>query len=391
VLRGVLLSILVGVIGGLTHLNEPLTSEILARTAPSLIDLGIALFSGMAGAYALSNYSAAASALPGVAIAAALVPPLAAIGITLVTGHFRESIGATLLFLTNFVAISSATAFVFLILGFRPTPGQKERQEVQVRSVRIALMLLATISILLVAFTYMLTQESRRETQIREVVKRNVEEITGARVVNPEDLVINGDISNPDEPLQMDLTARSTRSIPHTKVIELQDQISIELQRTVGLRLTVILVTDLDPVIPPTFTPTPTPTNTFTPGPTPTSTYTPTHTPTTLPTDTPTPTATAIPMTNTPTATPTDTATPTLTPTFTPTPTATPLTAVVNYPYGLNLRAEPGQLSEVRTILEEGAVVILLDGRETAGGLEWQQVSYDGLVGWVSAEFLSPN
>jgi uncharacterized hydrophobic protein (TIGR00271 family) len=387
VVRGVVLAILVSALAGLSHLGKPLTHELQARVEPSLIDLSIALFSGMAGAYALSHFSAAASALPGVAIAAALVPPLATAGITLVSGHFRESLGALLLFATNFVAISSATALVFLVLGFRPTPAQKTRREVQAKSVQVALLLLAIIAVLLAVFTYRLTQASLVETRIREVVGNMVVEVTGARIADPEDLVIEGDTADPKQPLQMDLTARSTERVPYQKVVELQDRIGIELQRNVGLRLTVILVTELDPVVPPTQTPTPTPTNTGTPSPEPTLTPTIAHTATLDPTSTP-----SSAPTQTPTTAPTETETPTAAPTLTPTPTFTPTppTAIVDYPYGVNLRAEPNRSAEILMFLEEGSVVILLDGIERSGGLEWQQVAFGGQVGWLSNEYLAP-
>jgi uncharacterized hydrophobic protein (TIGR00271 family) len=385
VLRGLLLAIAVGGVAGLSHLGQPLTPELLARTEPSLIDLSIALFSGMAGAYALSHFSAAASALPGVAIAAALVPPLATAGIALVTGHYRQFAGALLLFATNFVAISSATAFIFLLLGFRPTPAQKVRREVQVRSVRIALLLLAIIAIMLTVFTYQLTQSSLVETRIREVVTDRLSDVTGATLSGPDDLVILGDMEDPKGALHMDIIARSTERISHSKVVELQDSIGIALQRTVGLQLTVILVTELDPVVPPTHTPTPTPTSTPTLGPTPTATPTQTNTPTASPTHTPTmlptstSTSTAMP-TETPTATPTETATPTYTP--------TPPTALVDYLFGLNIREEPGTDADVIGFLQDGSIVVLLEGRETVDGLDWQQVAFDGQVGWVSDEFL---
>lgn len=381
VMRGVLLAVFVSALAGLVRLHQPLTPELLARTQPTLIDLAIALFSGMAGAYALSH-SDAAGALPGVAIAAALVPPLSTIGITLITGHFQESLGAALLFLTNFVAISSATALTFLILGFRPTPAQKARREVQVRSVRVAMLLVVIVALLLTVFTYQLAQDAALEADTRELVSKSVVEVTGAWVESPQDLLIEGDITNSKAPLTMNLTVRSTRDIPHRKVEELQDAISIELQREVGLTMTVIKVTELDPKVPPTQTPTPVPTNTATPGPTPT--FTPTFTPTPMPTDTLTPDPT-----DTPTPVPTDTVTPVTT--DTPVPSPTPQTAVVTTPYGLNLRAEPERAAEILAFLPPESIVVLLDGRETADNLVWQQVEADGLVGWVSNEFLAPN
>jgi hypothetical protein len=159
-------------------------------------------------------------------------------------------------------------------------------------------------------------------------------------------------------------------------VVDLQEQIGIDVQRPITLTLTVINVTELSPVIPPTFTPTPTATNTGTPDPTATATNT--------PTPTPTPTATA---SGTPTAVPA-TPTPTPTPTLTPTPTTTPRTAIVTYPYGLNLRAGPTTAAASFGLLEQDTVVILLDGRETADGFEWQQVNVGGQVGWVADQFL---
>ena len=379
VARGAALAIIVGMIAGLAHLGEPLTGELAARTQPSLLDLAIALFSGLAAAYALANFSSLASALPGVAIAAALVPPLATVGIAFVTGHFTESFGALLLFITNFVAISSATALVFLVLGFRPTASQKDRREVQARSARVALVLLVVISVLLFGTTYRLAQNQSQETHVRDVTAQAVADVIGGKLV---ELDITGDVANQNDPLGMALIVRSSEPVPYVKVLELQDTIGIELQREVGLTMSVIRVTELDPVVPPTQTPTPTLTSTPTPGPTPTSTNTPTATAT--PTSTPTSTPTASP---TMTASPTATETPTSTPTETPTPTATPRTAVAIYPYGLNLRAEPGRESEILRLIPFDAVVILLDGQEEIDDLLWQEVSYEGQSGWAVADY----
>ena len=102
-----------------------LSEEVLARGTPNLFDFGIALLSGIAGAYAIAR-PGAASALAGVAIAVALVPPLAAIGIALVKGVYLVAFGAAVLFLTNLVAIISGSGLVFRLLGIdlqgRETP-----------------------------------------------------------------------------------------------------------------------------------------------------------------------------------------------------------------------------------------------------------------------------
>ncbi|VAW31999.1 hypothetical protein MNBD_CHLOROFLEXI01-2770 [hydrothermal vent metagenome] len=381
VLRGVLLAILVSAAAGLLSINQEATPELLARTQPTLIDLAIALFSGLAGAYALCR-SDAAGALPGVAIAAALVPPLATVGISLTTGRFDQAAGAMLLFTANFVSISSATALMFLILGFRPTVAQKSRRTVQARSVRAAIISLAIVAALIFGFTYELAQEQARLTHINAVVEEKLAEITDATLDEPPTATFDGEF------LTLDVTARSTKPIPHYLVQDLQTAIGSTLSGEgildkVALRLTVIEVTELDPEIPPTPTATPLPTRIFTPGPTPTLTNTPTWTPSPQPTNTVTFTPTVLP-----TETAVNTATPTLTPTATETPTATPQTAVVSYPFGINLRATPSLTAEIIAVVLGETVVILLDGVETADGFDWQQVMVDGQTGWLSAAFL---
>ncbi len=99
--------------------TDPLPGELVARTSPNLLDLGIALAAGAAGAYAQIR-RAASDALTGVAVAVALVPPLAVVGITIGLGEFSLATGATLLFLANVAGIVMAAAITFLICGLVP-------------------------------------------------------------------------------------------------------------------------------------------------------------------------------------------------------------------------------------------------------------------------------
>jgi uncharacterized hydrophobic protein (TIGR00271 family) len=95
------------------------TPQILARTAPTLLDLGVGLAAGAAAAYAVSRASVAA-ALPGVAIAVALVPPLGVVGYGLGTNRLGVAIGSFLLFLTNLGGIVFVAVVIFMLLGFKP-------------------------------------------------------------------------------------------------------------------------------------------------------------------------------------------------------------------------------------------------------------------------------
>ena len=96
---------------------EP-TEEMESRDWPQMFDLIVALVSGLAAAYAYSRPGLLA-ALPGVAIAAALVPPIATAGLALSIGEYGVAIGALLLFGVNIVAIVSAAAISLWAVGIR--------------------------------------------------------------------------------------------------------------------------------------------------------------------------------------------------------------------------------------------------------------------------------
>ncbi|MGY6559498.1 MAG: DUF389 domain-containing protein [Nitritalea sp.] len=106
------------VITWFTPLNT-LNAEISARIRPNLLDLGVAAASGIAGAYAHAKEEVAKT-LAGVAIAVALVPPLAVSGIGLGWGDPNVFGGALLLLATNLAGMVLAAAVTFLILGFSP-------------------------------------------------------------------------------------------------------------------------------------------------------------------------------------------------------------------------------------------------------------------------------
>lgn len=97
-----------------------LTPALDARTEPGPLDLGVALAAGAAGAYVAVRRTGS-DALPGVAIAVSLVPPLATVGICLEIGRIDDAAGALVLFLTNFAAITVVACIVFLLAGAGPS------------------------------------------------------------------------------------------------------------------------------------------------------------------------------------------------------------------------------------------------------------------------------
>ncbi|MDY0959630.1 DUF389 domain-containing protein [Sphingomonas sp. CFBP8993] len=95
---------------------QTITSEIAGRTRPTLLDLLVALLSAVAGAYALIR--GRGNTVVGVAIAIALMPPLAVVGFGIATANWTVFSGALLLFLTNAVTIALTAAIVARVYGF---------------------------------------------------------------------------------------------------------------------------------------------------------------------------------------------------------------------------------------------------------------------------------
>jgi len=128
---GVACAIGIGFLCGAFPFHPAPGSEMINRTAPNLYDLGIALLSGFAGAYATTNVKVN-PALAGVAISVSLVPPLANCGVLIAFGMERMALGAFSLFLLNFLCIQIAAAIVFAAAGFRPRINDDDSRKVYV-------------------------------------------------------------------------------------------------------------------------------------------------------------------------------------------------------------------------------------------------------------------
>ena len=165
-IKGVLMAVAVSVVIAIILPPLPITSEVLARTQPNLLDLMVALASGAAAAYAMARKQLAA-ALPGVAIAAALVPPLCVVGYGLGFGLYYIAGGALLLFITNLSAIILSGAIVFLLLGFRPTRAEYGQQNQRWFLLSIAILVI-------IATPLALTSINLRESLDRKQKVENV-------------------------------------------------------------------------------------------------------------------------------------------------------------------------------------------------------------------------
>lgn len=100
----------------ISPLNEA-RSELLARTTPTIYDVLIAFFGGMAGIVA-SSTRLKGNVIPGVAIATALMPPLCTAGFGIASGNFSYFFGAFYLYMINSVFIAFATTLGVKLMHF---------------------------------------------------------------------------------------------------------------------------------------------------------------------------------------------------------------------------------------------------------------------------------
>lgn len=147
-----------------------LTPSLEARTSPNLLDLGVALAAGAAGAYVAARRTGT-DALPGVAIAVSLVPPLATVGICLELGRPADAAGAMLLFLTNFSAITVVASIVFVLTGAHISrEALRERRQMRI-GFAVAVVVLVLLAIPLAWNSYAQVEQTVYATKGAPVVR----------------------------------------------------------------------------------------------------------------------------------------------------------------------------------------------------------------------------
>jgi uncharacterized hydrophobic protein (TIGR00271 family) len=230
-LQGTCLAILVGALLSLAVPGKELTEEILGRTQPTLLDLGVALAAGAVAAYAQCRRGAL-DALSGVAIAVALAPPLATVGIAIAMLDGSAAIGAFLLFLTNLSAIIAASSAVFLLFGFRPDPGSRFR--VFGRSMAGVIVLLVVVSTVLTV----LTVRSIRSTWLDRDIRRALVTETGSMDGIALDTWQVVETAGPA--LRLEVQIQADREVSRQQGLALQKRLSEHLHRPVELTLSVV-------------------------------------------------------------------------------------------------------------------------------------------------------
>jgi uncharacterized hydrophobic protein (TIGR00271 family) len=239
-LKGVALAI--GLAIFLTAISplRTVTHEIAARTHPNLFDLAVALASGAAGAYAVARKDVA-TALPGVAIAAALVPPLGVVGIGLAIGDPSIAGGGGLLFITNLIAITLVSSITLLLLGFRPT-ARAERE--RLRFGLVASLVLLTIIAIPMAVVFV---DSVQESRVRHMI----DEVLTQQLGNKSDIEL-GDFSFEvqDNRVEVTITVYARQTISEQLAMTVRDQLANVLNRPTQLHIMSIPIMDVKVPVP---------------------------------------------------------------------------------------------------------------------------------------------
>jgi uncharacterized hydrophobic protein (TIGR00271 family) len=146
-------------------------SELLARTYPTIYDVLIAVFGGATGIIASTRKEKSLTAIPGVAIATALMPPLCTAGYGLATGQIRYFLGAIYLYLINSVFIGLTAFIVVRFLAFRKaTYVNKDRETKIHRYISIVAIVVLLPSIYL---AWGLIRQETESKSVQTFISRN--------------------------------------------------------------------------------------------------------------------------------------------------------------------------------------------------------------------------
>ena len=224
---GIAVNILIGVLlAVIVHARIPIDAnpQITGRTAPELLDLGVAVAVGIAGAFALTRRDVS-NIVAGVAIAISLVPVLAVVGITLGNGHFELATGAFLLFLTNVAAILVAGTAVFGAAKFSQPAADVALHGGRRARIFIAVFLVAVVVPLGIASwrTY------RYERWVSSVQASAEDWVAGTSwevnsVILEHDEIVITVVGPDDPPPREDLVTAVRRSVPKRVTVHLVEE-----------------------------------------------------------------------------------------------------------------------------------------------------------------------
>ena len=224
---GVAACIMMGFILGKIYPGLESTPEMLARIQPHLFDLLVAIFSGFAGAYALVDKKIS-PALPGVAIATAIVPPLVNTGLCFSVGAYAGGVGSFLLFFSNFLAILLVASLVFWF--FRMAVQQDLTKQIIVKRFSLPVLGFFLIVFVFAQTLYQITMDQRISNTVTNVLGEELADLSSAVF----DKMI---YQLEDDTVHVFAHAHSATTISPTQVSQIQKRLTKELKQPAKLTI----------------------------------------------------------------------------------------------------------------------------------------------------------
>ncbi|PSQ46120.1 TIGR00341 family protein [Halobacteriales archaeon SW_6_65_15] len=211
-------------------------SQVSGRLTPDFLSLIVALGAGAAGVLSLA--SGVSVALVGVMIAAALVPPAAAVGVAIAWQQPVAAVSSLVLVLVNIFSINLSGLIVLWYLGYKPTSWFQINQTRSTLFKRIGVLLvaIAVLSVFLGGVTYATVQNATFHNQAQEDVRTVLNETEGDPQLIEMHFVGGGDV------LPFERSEKVIVTVGHEKNREfpdLADRLSIRINGNTGQRVTV--------------------------------------------------------------------------------------------------------------------------------------------------------
>ncbi|MBN2443264.1 MAG: TIGR00341 family protein [Spirochaetales bacterium] len=208
------------------------TNEILSRTVPSLFDVIIALSCGCIGAYAFVNKKVY-SAIPGVAISVALMPPLCTVGIGIGLLNWEIARGAILLYAINLTGISIAATVIFFLVRLHPKAhDEKEFSKAKARALGQVLISLIIIILICIPLVFFMITTFRQNIEKKIIYDKVYSSLPGDRIYSME--------IEPGPRMNVEIILLHRTTMPDINAAELEESIKQALNKEIDLEIYVI-------------------------------------------------------------------------------------------------------------------------------------------------------
>jgi uncharacterized membrane protein len=189
----------------------------------------------LAGTLALRAGTTSYTILPGVAIAVAVIPPLAVVGYSLSTGHWAMAWGGFLLFLTNLVSIMLSAALVFRLMGFRPREASKEGEVKLRKRMAVSALVLAVLAVPLV--------QTLRNAVVQIRTRSAIESALNRAFVTEHSSLTDMSFARRDGALNIHATVRTTEYFEDGAIASVQEELRRQFGPKARLEVDQLLVT----------------------------------------------------------------------------------------------------------------------------------------------------